>query len=100
MYDRRQIWCDQNSTKSSGKSELQSRFVGLLINASTETFCVLALKGKFRFQQKYLGFNPENQDISENDICHSTDFFDIGGKRHCNGVICVTLYFSEEQIPI
>jgi hypothetical protein len=38
---------------------LQTRFVGSLINASTEAFCFLVLKGKFRLQQKYLGFNPD-----------------------------------------
>ena len=47
----------------------QSRFVGSLINASTKAFCFLVvLKGKFRLQQKYLGFNPDTQEISENDI--------------------------------
>ena len=46
--------------------ELQSRFVGSLINASTEAFCFLVLKGKFRLQQKYLGFNPDTHEISEN----------------------------------
>ena len=40
----------------------------------------MVLKGKFRFQQKYLGFNPETHEISENDIRHSTDFVDIGRK--------------------
>jgi hypothetical protein len=38
------------------------------------------LKGKFRLQQKYLGFNPDKQEISENDIHHSTGFVDVGGK--------------------
>ena len=60
--------------------ESQSRFVGSLINASTEAFCFLVLKGKFRLQQKYLGFNPDTHEISENEIRHSTDFVDIGGK--------------------
>ena len=60
--------------------ELQSRFVGSLINASTDAFCFLVLKGNFRFQQKYLGFNPNTHEISENDILHSTDFVDIGWK--------------------
>ena len=32
--------------------ELQTRFVGSLINASTEAFCFLVLKGKFRLQQR------------------------------------------------
>ena len=45
--------------------ELQSRFVGLLINASTEAFCFLVLKGKLRLQKKYLGFNPDTHEISE-----------------------------------
>ena len=45
--------------------ELQTRFVGSLINASTEAFCFLVLKGKFRLQQKYLGFNPDSQEVSE-----------------------------------
>ena len=39
-------------------------------------------------QQKYLGFNPDKQEISENDIRHSTDFVDIGGKpliKKCEG---------------
>ena len=39
--------------------ELQSRFV-----ASTEAFCSLVLRGKFRLRQKYLGFNPDTQEIS------------------------------------
>ena len=30
--------------------------------------------------QKYLGFNPDKQEISENNIRHSTSFVDIGGK--------------------
>ena len=47
--------------------ELQTRFVGSLINASTEAFCFLVLKGKFRLQQKYLGFNLDTHEISEND---------------------------------
>jgi hypothetical protein len=59
---------------------LQTRFVGSLINASTEAFCFLVLKGKFRLQQKYLGFNPDTHEISENEIRHSTDSVDIGGK--------------------
>ena len=58
--------------------ELQSRFVGSLINAITGAFCLLVLKGKFRLQQKYLGFNPNTQGTIN--ICHSTDFVDIGGK--------------------
>jgi hypothetical protein len=60
--------------------ELQSHFVGSLINASTEAFCFLVLKEKFRLQPKYLGLNPDTHEISENDICHTTDFIDIGGK--------------------
>jgi hypothetical protein len=36
--------------------ELQTRFVGSLINASTEAFCFLVLKGKFRLQPKIFGF--------------------------------------------
>ena len=55
--------------------ELQTRFVGLLINASTEAFCFLALKGKFRLQQKYLGFNPDTQEISENERYSSFCWF-------------------------
>ena len=43
-------------------------------------FAFLVLKGKFRLQQKYFGFNPDTYEISENDIRHSTDFVDIGGK--------------------
>ena len=60
--------------------ELQSRFVGLLINASTEKIFFLVLKVELRWQQKYLGFNPDTQEISENHIRHSTDFVEIGGK--------------------
>ena len=45
--------------------ELQSRFIGSLINASTEAFCFLVLKEKFRLQQKYLCINPDMQEISE-----------------------------------
>ena len=48
--------------------------------ASTEAFCFMVLKGKFRLQQKHLGFNPDTHEISENNIHHSTDFVDIGGK--------------------
>jgi hypothetical protein len=59
---------------------LQSCFIGSLINASTEVFCFLVLKGKFQLKPKYLGFNPDTHEISENDIRHSTDFVDIGGK--------------------
>jgi hypothetical protein len=58
---------------------LQSRFVGLLINAaSTEAFCLLVLKVKSRLQPKYLGFNPDTHEMSENNIRHSTDLVDIG----------------------
>ena len=60
--------------------ELQSRFVGSLINASTEAFCFLVLKGKLGSQPKYLGFNPDTHEISENNIVHSADFVNIGGK--------------------
>jgi hypothetical protein len=59
---------------------LQSRFVGSPINASTEAFCYLVVKGKSRLRQKYLCFNPDTQEISETDILHSTDFVDIVGK--------------------
>jgi hypothetical protein len=31
-------------------------------------------------QQKYLGSNPDTHEISENNIRHSNDFVDIGGK--------------------
>ena len=50
------------------------------LDQHTEAFCFLVLKGNFRLQQKYLGFNSDTQEISENDIRHSTDFVDIGGK--------------------
>ena len=43
------------------KCELQStRFVGLVINASTEAFCFLVLKGKFRLQPGWINFNPSS----------------------------------------
>ena len=82
IFNTRQIWCDQALFLLSLRSqcELQTRFVGSLINASTEAFCFLVLKGNFRLQQKYLGFNPDTHEISENEIRHSTDFVDIGGK--------------------
>ena len=67
IFNRRQIWCDQAKFQLSlrAQCELQTRFVGSLINASTEAFRFLVLKGKFRLQRKYLGFNPNMQEISE-----------------------------------
>ena len=50
------------------KCELQSRFVGPVINASTEAFCFLVLKGKFRLQPGWINYN------------HSFYVVDIGGK--------------------
>jgi hypothetical protein len=54
--------------------------VWTLINASTEAFCFLVVKGKFQLQPKYLGFNPDTHEISESDFRHSTDFINISGK--------------------
>jgi hypothetical protein len=42
------------------KCELQSRFVGSVINALTEAFCSLVLKGKFRIQPGWINFNPSS----------------------------------------
>ena len=60
IFNRRQIWCDQAKFQLCLREqcELQSRFVGSLINASTEAFCFLVLKVELRLKQKYLGFNP------------------------------------------
>jgi len=47
----------------------------------------LLLKGNFQLQQKHLGFNPDTHEVSENDIRHSTDFVDIGGKPFIKKVL-------------
>ena len=61
--------------------ELQTRFVGLLINANTEAFCFLVLEGKFRLQQNiWVSIQIPMKFQRSNDIRHSTDFVDIGGK--------------------
>jgi hypothetical protein len=41
---------------------------------------LLGAERKILTAKKYLGFNPDTREISENDICHFTDFVDIGGK--------------------
>jgi hypothetical protein len=41
---------------------------------------LLGAERKTTIATKYLGFNPDTQEISENNIRHSTDFVDIGGK--------------------
>ena len=41
---------------------------------------LLGAERKILIAKKYLGFNPDTQEISENDIRHSTDFIDMGNQ--------------------
>ena len=68
--------------------ELQSRFVGSLINASTEAFLLLGAERKIPIATKIFGF--QSRYAGNNDIHHSTDFVDIGGNsvhlsKNCEG---------------
>ena len=62
------------------KCELQSRFVGLVINASTEAFCFLVLKGKFRLQPGWINYNHSFYLPQDQLPRFWQDVDDIGGK--------------------
>ena len=62
------------------KCVLQSRFVGSVINASTEAFCFLVLKGKFRLQPGWINYNPSSYLPQDQLPRFWQDVVDIGGK--------------------
>ena len=74
------VWEIKFLLSDQAKCELQSRFVGSVINASTEAFCFLVLKGKFRLQPGWINYNHSFYLPQDQLPRFWQDVDDIGGK--------------------